>query len=196
VFPGLNNTGDAASSEGAIGFRVLDTTQFADGLHTIAWVGYDDQGIGEGVGSRYFSILNGSSLKAAPFSTAQMAVSAGGNASMAVATPRASRIWVSRGTDPVAEIRPDASGVARITLGALERMGVQFGAASCVAGVAGPVRDGKLEPLPVGSALKGGRFYWQPGPAFNGDYDLQFAVTECTGAVSMVNLTVTIVPAR
>jgi hypothetical protein len=29
-------------------------------------------------------------------------------------------------------------------------------------------------PLPIGSTLRGGRFYWQPGPGFLGDYDLVF----------------------
>ena len=29
-------------------------------------------------------------------------------------------------------------------------------------------------PLPVGSTLKGGRFYWQPGPGFLGEYELVF----------------------
>ena len=154
VFPGLNNTGDATSGEGAIGFRVIDTTQFADGVHTIGWVGYDDGGIAEGVGSRYFSILNGSSLKAAPVQRradgrrgGRDRVDGGGDAA-------GGPLWVTRGTDQVAEVQARRERRRAVHVGALERMEVQFGAASCVAGVAGPVRDGKVEALPIGSALK------------------------------------------
>jgi uncharacterized repeat protein (TIGR01451 family) len=34
--------------------------------------------------------------------------------------------------------------------------------------------NGDRRPLPTGSTLRGGRFYWQPGPGFLGDYDLLF----------------------
>ena len=53
LFPGFNNT------NGAIGFRVLDTTALTNGLHTIAWVVTDNQGATEGIGSRFFTVSNG-----------------------------------------------------------------------------------------------------------------------------------------
>ena len=34
--------------------------------------------------------------------------------------------------------------------------------------------NGERAPLPIGSSLKEGVFYWQPGPGFLGDYDLFF----------------------
>jgi hypothetical protein len=34
--------------------------------------------------------------------------------------------------------------------------------------------NGERVPLPIGSSLKGGVFYWQPGPGFLGDYRLVF----------------------
>jgi hypothetical protein len=34
--------------------------------------------------------------------------------------------------------------------------------------------NGERMPLPIGSTLKGGRFYWQLGPGFLGEYDLVF----------------------
>ena len=52
LFPGYNNT------NGAVGYRVIDTTQLADGLHTISWVVTDNQGSSEGIGSRYFTVSN------------------------------------------------------------------------------------------------------------------------------------------
>jgi hypothetical protein len=33
---------------------------------------------------------------------------------------------------------------------------------------------GELVPLPIGSSLKSGVFYWQPGPGFLGEYNLLF----------------------
>ena len=53
LFPGLNNT------NGAIGFRVLDTTTLTNGTHTIAWTVADNQGAVEGIGSRFFTVWNG-----------------------------------------------------------------------------------------------------------------------------------------
>ena len=53
LFPGLNNT------NGAVGFRGLDTTALANGSHTIAWVVTDNQGAADGIGSRFFTVSNG-----------------------------------------------------------------------------------------------------------------------------------------
>ena len=54
AFPGLNN------SNGAVGYFVLDTRTLADGVHTIAWIIRDDAGEASGVGSRFFTVRNGS----------------------------------------------------------------------------------------------------------------------------------------
>jgi hypothetical protein len=51
-FPGLCNP------NGAVGFFYLDTTKLSNGVHTISWVVYDNQGRGDGIGSRYFTVLN------------------------------------------------------------------------------------------------------------------------------------------
>jgi hypothetical protein len=53
TFPNYNN------SQGAVGFFYLDTTRLANGLHTISWVVYDDHNRGDGIGSRYFTVMNG-----------------------------------------------------------------------------------------------------------------------------------------
>ncbi len=42
-----------------VGYRVLDTRMFADGLHTLSWIVTDDAGVTEGLGSRYFTVANG-----------------------------------------------------------------------------------------------------------------------------------------
>ena len=54
VFPGL------ANSNGAVGHFMLDTRTLANGVHTIAWIIRDDIGQASGVGSRYFTVQNGS----------------------------------------------------------------------------------------------------------------------------------------
>lgn len=52
LFPGYANT------NGAIGYFVIDTTQYANGLHTLAWVVRDNAGNAAGIGSRFFTISN------------------------------------------------------------------------------------------------------------------------------------------
>jgi Leucine-rich repeat (LRR) protein len=52
LFPGY------ANSNGAVGFYYLDTTSYLDGVHTIAWSVEDSDGAADGIGSRYFQILN------------------------------------------------------------------------------------------------------------------------------------------
>ena len=52
AFPGLNNSG------GPVGAFYLDTTKYANGVHTIFWIATDDQGAADGIGSRYFNIVN------------------------------------------------------------------------------------------------------------------------------------------
>ena len=52
LFPGLQN------SNSAVGYFVIDTTQYTNGLHTIAWVVRDQAGNAAGIGSRYFTIQN------------------------------------------------------------------------------------------------------------------------------------------
>jgi Divergent InlB B-repeat domain/Beta-propeller repeat/Viral BACON domain len=53
LFPGL------ANSNGAIGFFFLDTTTLSNGLHTLSWSVIDNAGRADGVGSRFFTVLNG-----------------------------------------------------------------------------------------------------------------------------------------
>src|SRR5258708_3229217 len=62
LFPGF------ANSMGAVGFVHIDTTTLANGVHTISWNVFDNAGHGEGLGSRYFNVLNtsGGSSEAVP----------------------------------------------------------------------------------------------------------------------------------
>jgi len=55
AFPGLNN------SNGPVGAFFLDTTKYANGVHTIFWIATDDAGAADGIGSRYFNVMNAGS---------------------------------------------------------------------------------------------------------------------------------------
>ena len=58
LFPGLCN------SNGGVGFFYIDTTKLANGLHNIAWAVTDNQGRGDGIGSRYFTVQNAGGVAA------------------------------------------------------------------------------------------------------------------------------------
>src|SRR5205807_8258447 len=60
LFPG------SANSNGAVGFFHINTTTLANGVHTISWNAFDNQGRGEGLGSRYFNVVNTGGSVAAP----------------------------------------------------------------------------------------------------------------------------------
>jgi hypothetical protein len=47
----------------ALGVFGLDTTSLANGVHTIAWSVTDDSGVTTGIGSRFFTVSNGASLR-------------------------------------------------------------------------------------------------------------------------------------
>jgi len=144
LFPGY------ANSMGAVGFYHINTTTLANGVHTISWNVFDNLGRGEGLGSRYFNVLN-----------------TGGGGS--VAAPE----------DVIPEAAmPDADGGYSVTMEEVGRLELHLGAAHGM--------------LPIGSTLKGGVFYWQPGPGFLGEYTLHFERLDG----STIPVRVNIVPKR
>jgi len=163
LFPGLNNT------DGGVGFRMLDTTALADGLHTIAWVVSDDSGAAEGIGSRYFTVANGS----AQFTSGML-------------------------TPPALRAAPASASVQQVFARQLEPIEIDLSSnepASCRAVFTGIERVGaEQRALPVGSTLdrERGVFRWQPGPGFAGTYRLSFDVGQCDGSVKRLDVDVTI----
>jgi Galactose oxidase, central domain len=145
VFPNYKNSG------GAVGFFHLDTTMLANGVHTISWNVFDDQGRGEGLGSRYFNVLNtGASVTAVEDAIDE---SVGG-------------VTLNGLPEPIAQ---DADGGYSVTMEEVGHLQLHLGAAS-----GNMLLQGEPQPLPAGSTLKGGVFYWQPGPGFLGEYTMQF----------------------
>ena len=158
-FPGLCNT------NGAVGFFYIDITLLANGLHTISWVAYDNVGHGDGLGSRYFTVAN-----------------TGGGNSPAVDEPvdsaTNSTVMLQRDFDhnsEPAQLAPDETGVYSVYMEELDRIEMEVGATNGYL-----LMKDERRPLPVGSTLKSGRFYWHAGPGFLGEYDLLFERADAT----------------
>ncbi|HEY7500088.1 MAG TPA: hypothetical protein VH740_16320 [Vicinamibacterales bacterium] len=172
LFPGFSNT------NGAIGFRVIDTTLLANGTHTIVWVVTDNAGTTQGIGSRFFTVSNG--VGAVTASSATAGAVPVPSPSLVASLPAADDVvWGRRGFDldapfdayrstPVRRITLRGEEIDRFELALGERAGTSL---------TGYVRVGsELSPLPIGSQLDPatGAFTWTPGVGFVGNYDLVF----------------------
>ncbi|MEP6593464.1 MAG: hypothetical protein ABJC51_07220, partial [Acidobacteriota bacterium] len=194
LFPGRNN------SNGAVGFYHLDTTTLSNGVHTIAWGVTDNAGNAEGIGSRYFTVLNGAAVSAITVersSSTQSAMgqalqvrvaatsgdAAGQPASTVAALPLTDApVYLRTGFDqtaPLEVIDRTAAGVSVVNVAELTRFQLTLG--SPASGETDRyegyvVANGRLEALPSGAFLDGqsGEFFWQPGVGFMGTYELVF----------------------
>ena len=170
LFPGY------ANSNGAVGFRIIDTTVLADGLHTISWVVTDNLGISEGIGSRYFDVANSSGAMTAAVD-APGAFSDSSAAAVGEATLDLSPVLARRGWDPESGWRSFAPGRSGRTLVRAEEIGRVELRLGLDGDVVGYSRVGEtLAPLPVGAQLdpRTGTFTWAPGVGYVGNYDLSF----------------------
>jgi hypothetical protein len=153
LFPGYKN------SNGAVGYYYLDTTQLANGVHTISWNVFDNVGHGDGIGSRYFNVTNG------PGGAAALEEPPAESARLEAGTQRPG---FNRHHLTVPLIR-DSDGTLQVDMQEMERIEVEVGASEGYLLV-----NGERQPLPIGSSMKDGFFYWQPGPGFLGEYQLVF----------------------
>ncbi len=178
-FPGYNN------SDGAVGCYYLDTTAYENGMHSIAWGVVDDAGNAEGIGSRFFRVLNVGNPKNRfnPFP------GYGDKLAIDNLPPSLSPVHLKRGyntsienTQPTETLYPDKQGLIKITIEEIERIEIKIGT-QCLGYL---LVDGELRNLPAGSTVdkKRGVFYWQPGPGFLGTYQLVFVVKERNGKVA------------
>ncbi len=213
LFPGRANT------NGAIGLFNLNTTKLANGVHTIAWGVTDSAGNSEGIGSRYFTVLNGTSASVLsteevspsavvmklPREGAAASGSAVGQQAVALETAPVTPVptYVRSGFDPSApleivetrdtgasHLKTQELGLLRVTLGS-----PVTGADDQYEGYL--LKGSRLAPLPSGSFLdrRSGEFFWQPGLGFVGTYELVF-VRNVAGASERIPLTVEIAPRR
>jgi len=151
VFPGYANSG------GAVGFFHINTTTLTNGVHTISWNVFDNLARGEGLGSRYFNVLNTGGPIAAPEDVIPDTAAKEGVQA---------RHGLNRRLRPIA---PDSDGGYSVTMEEVGLIELNLGAAR-----GNLLVQSETHELPVGSTLKGGVFYWQPGPGFLGDYTMQF----------------------
>jgi Mg-chelatase subunit ChlD len=166
-----------ANSNGAAGYFTLDTTTYDNGIHSIHWITKDSAGNTDGIGSRYFIINNTDSQNKAPRLNDQIDDSKLTAASIKnLPVDRTSPILVKKGFDkhskPVKAL-PDEKGIIEVETRELEPLQLQLSSESI--SIAGFIKTGeKLHPLPPGSTLKEGSFYWIPGHGFIGEYRLIF----------------------
>jgi Kre9/KNH-like N-terminal Ig-like domain/Viral BACON domain len=167
LFPGY------ANSNGAVGYFYIDSTQYDNGVHTIAWSVTDDANNIDGVGSRYFTVNNSGSRihqnrdlphfdqDLAQFSPAAVTVKKG----------------FQNQTSPQT-IRPNEIGIINIKIKPMQRIAIDLFGASSVKSAAAAIT-----PLPIGSILdeEKGIFYWLPGPGFKGIFNLAFMVKDDLG---------------
>lgn len=176
LFPGYNN------SNGAVGFMTIDTTAYVNGVHTIAWSVQDDAGNTDGIGSRYFTILNTGG--------SERANSARGFASLGfldahTAIDYMGPVFARKGfniSGSMDELPLDENNTAIMTIKEVEPIHIQLGAN--ISGAKGYlVVDGGLAPLPVGTTFNEatGSFSWQPGPGFVGTYHFVFVFNTGSG---------------
>jgi CSLREA domain-containing protein len=172
AFPGFSN------GAGAGGAFYFDTTALTNGTHQIGWYIVDSCNRAEGVGSRFFTILNTSSTTETASVTAPVQAAA-------VTTPNvesADAIVVRRDNEETF-VSPDARGDRVVPIGQSERIEVVLPArATSYAGY--QVVNGERRALPLGSSFDTvrGVFYWQPAAGFLGAHDLEF-VTTSSGVV-------------
>jgi hypothetical protein len=193
LFPGYNN------SNGAVGYFYLDTTNYKNGVHTIAWSVEDNAGNEDGIGSRYFTVRNSS----VDVNSGQWTVDSKNGVDPTkirrgepcvhpvldklpfdYSRPVEIRKGYNRNNEPEI-LYSDKKGNINIQITELQRLQIHF---------SNPVLN--LSPLPIGSFLDSERgvFYWQPGPGFVGNYRLAFIVEDQRGNKTKKDVRVTIVP--
>jgi len=207
AFPGLNNSG------GSVGAFYLDTTKYANGVHTIFWIAMDDAGAADGIGSRYFNILNTGA--APPGEAKTQNVFLPPTASIESLPTFLAPLSFQRGfrlSAPRTWLQPDDGGTYHLELREVERieLGLDPEATDDVIPLApflskGERRDryfgymvvgDELRPPPIGSTLdpRTGTFSWLPGPGFVGAYDLVFVKADGFGLARKIPVRVTIKP--
>lgn len=169
LFPGHSNT---AGSGGAY---YIDTSTLSNGIHQIGWYVVDSCNRAEGIGSRFFNVLNGSSV-AASSTVAARAVTKAING--------IEPIEVRRGFDST-WVYPASSGARVVPIGQDERVEVIL-PVSARGYSAHQIVDGERRALPLGSSFDAatGTFYWQPSAGFLGRYQIEFS-----GASGVIRVT-------
>jgi parallel beta-helix repeat protein len=183
LFPGY------ANSNGAAGYFYLDTTSYADGVHTIQWTAADNDGNTDGIGSRYFTIQNtGGSASQRSLVNGHWSLGNRGLSRIPLDFSDNEPIYLEKGYNGNKEpqkIFPNKNGTFNVEIRELERVEIHFYHPTW-----------NISPLPIGSTLdtKRGIFYWCPGPGFFGEYQLFFMSRGKNGKLTGRRTEIKIVP--
>jgi hypothetical protein len=169
-FPGYNN------SNGAVGYYILDTTLYTNGIHTISWSVTDDAGNTDNIGSRYFRVMNVVNPSAGSASSSQF-------------------LLKHREIPPLEKIT-DKEDMITMEIKECQRIKVNLWSGDSTGYAGFLVVSGRLRPLPVGSFLDTSRgvFYWQAGGGFIGTYRFVFIKRNRAGEFEKKKLKVVIHP--
>jgi len=194
LFSGYSN------SDGAVGYFFIDTTEYANGVHTIAWHVEDSAGNSDFIGTRYFTIVNVDNTGTALTEPGIQRV--GLNNLLSLESTQSlpvsfEALKFTRGCDKNAEAaiaEADSYGVFHIEMREVERVKIDLGEATYYTGYM--IVGDELRPLPVGSTLnsENGTFVWQLGPGFIGEYDLVFIKKDENGAQKKIKTRIKILP--
>jgi hypothetical protein len=192
-FPGYANS-DAAAAR-----FTLDTTAYSTGLHSISWSAQDNAGNIDGIGSRFFVIDNGKSLRTenngpktkrlnnknemaniVPFDPDQTSgTRAARPNSLRGAILKSAPVAVKKdgnGQPIKMDIHPDEKNELTITMKVGERLEIRptYSYEPGTRFQAHLKSGNKLKTLPVGASIDSatGTLYWAPVPGFNGKYTL------------------------
>ena len=191
LFPGYMNSNLAS------GVFELDTTPYVNGVHTIDWGVTDSAGNADGLGSRFFNILNTEGTQGL---NGGLANDLSGTPSLSALLEKpvdSQRLPIRKGLGSASNreiLSPDQDGTIRIEIRETERIEIGLGIASTLKG--GLVVGGKLNPLPIGSRLNSnkGTFSWMPAAGFLGEYDLVFLKEEAEGRATRISVKISIRP--
>jgi hypothetical protein len=193
LFPGY------ANSEGAVGYYSLDTTAYANGVHTIQWTATDDAGNTDGIGSRYFTVSNstqGAASKGYSFINKTWRAEELEEIPVDYSTP----VGIKKGYNKdmtggeLETVYPGDKGFIKTRIKELGRLELHFGRGRRLSG--GLKVADRLRPLPVGSYYDPDRgiFCWQAGPGFVGEYRFIFIGEDEIGNRWRKNILVTVEP--
>ena len=198
TYPGITN---------AAGVFTFDSTAYSNGVHTIAWVAFNDGGQGAGIGSRYFTIQNGSSGALrdarADVITAPSLIEPPPNLGRRIADFAAvdlgTAVRLSRGyalRRASSAIGADGAGLRTVHVRASERLVIDASTSGARSYEAYLLARGRLGQLPIGASFdeRRGILYWAPPLGFAGVYD--FAIVRDGRTAVPVRVSVSPGPAR
>jgi hypothetical protein len=132
---------------------------------------FASNGLGAGIGSRYFTTVNGNNS----LTMASAEPNLGRRVTDIVTLDRASDIRATRAGSvrPTATVSADPAGLRTVFSPQLERVAIDASAPGSHTYEAYRVAGDTLAPLPIGASFddRRGILYWQPGVGFTGSHD-------------------------